>query len=254
MKICLTLSLVCLGGVLATPRVRRDVCVAAQTNYDACVASAHAEHQLAISGGDDGRADWYSRKSCNFIQAAVMDCGDLLIGDCFPEESIQEMRNQQFESIVASLEQSEEWDSQKCDSVNQWKDQMAGNGEEDADNDEVEDNAEDDAADNDDDNDGVEDDAADNDDDNDGVEDDAADEDADAADAEDADADADADADDAAADGEGETDDDGDGEADNDEDGDGEADNDDDSDDGNADSSAVSIFTCIPLLIVASLH
>jgi len=153
MKVFWILSAVLFSAVLAVPRVKREACEEAQTNYDACVASAHAEHRLALAGGDDGRPDFYSRKSCNFIEAAVMTCGDLLIGDCFPEDSIQAMRNQQFESIVASLEQSDEWDSDKCESVKQWKDQMAED-DENADED-AEDAADDEEADADEDGDGT---------------------------------------------------------------------------------------------------
>jgi len=114
----------CLGITLANPRARRSACDETSAKYDACVASAQAEHAAKLAEGDDGRDDFYSRKSCNFIEKAVGECGDLLIGDCYTAEAVLEMKDNQFKSIVASLEQIEEWDSSKCDSIKEWMDRM----------------------------------------------------------------------------------------------------------------------------------
>ena len=41
-----------------------------------------------------------------------------MIGDCFTEEEVNEMKDGQFEGILGQLEMSiEEWDSDKCPAV-----------------------------------------------------------------------------------------------------------------------------------------
>jgi len=152
-------------SVLANPRVTRSACEETQASYDECIANAHANHRDALGQGDDGKPDFYSRKSCNYIQSAVMECGELLIGDCYDADAVREMRDGQFNTIVASLEQSEEWDSNKCPSVKKWLD---GDDEDQEDDNDFDNDGIADDEDNDDDNDGVPDDE-DNDDDNDGV-------------------------------------------------------------------------------------
>jgi len=155
-------------SVLANPRVTRSACDETQASYDECIANAHANHRDALGQGDDGKPDFYSRKSCNYIQSAVMECGELLIGDCYDADAVREMRDGQFNTIVASLEQSEEWDSNKCPSVKKWLD---GDDEDQEDDNDFDNDGIADDEDNDDDNDGVPDDE-DNDDDNDGIADD----------------------------------------------------------------------------------
>jgi len=155
-------------SVLANPRVTRSACEETQASYDECIANAHANHRDALGQGDDGKPDFYSRKSCNYIQSAVMECGELLIGDCYDADAVREMRDGQFNTIVASLEQSEEWDSNKCPSVKKWLD---GDDEDQEDDNDFDNDGIADDEDNDDDNDGIADDE-DNDDDNDGVPDD----------------------------------------------------------------------------------
>jgi len=273
---------VCLvGSALANPRAKKSVCETTQSNYEACVASAHAEHREALSRGDDGKPDFYSRKSCNYIESTVKDCGELLIGDCFDADAVQEMRNNQFKTIVTSLEQAEEWDSTKCPAVKEWKDSLNDESEDD---DEGDDDGMDsadfdqdgviDSLDNDDDNDGVPDnvdndddndgvpDSEDNDDDNDGIPDDLEDNDDDndgVPDSEDNDDDNDGVPDDI------DDDDDNDGvpdTEDNDDDNDGvpddvDEDNDDDNDntgdEDGEDSGASEQVACLPLLTIAML-
>jgi len=175
------LSLLLIGAVYANPRLRRDSCEEARDNYQECVTGSHSAHSQALGIGDDGKPDFYSRKSCNYVEA-VMNCGDLLIGDCFSSDQVSEMKNSQLQAIVSQLEQAEEWDSQKCPKVKEWKDSISDDGDdgetedattddEDFDNDGIVDDV-----DNDDDNDGVPDDE-DNDDDNDGIADDVDDDD-----------------------------------------------------------------------------
>lgn len=134
MKLLAVCVLAILHGAISIPRQKRDDCQQKQDNYQACVASAHAEHGHALAQQDDGKPHFYSRKSCNYIEKAVKGCGDLLVGDCFSAEWVQDMKNNQFKAIVEQLEKAEEWDSDKCPSVKEWKDGLA-EGEADDNND-----------------------------------------------------------------------------------------------------------------------
>ena len=68
--------------------------------------------------GNDGRADWMARKSCNYMTAAVEDCGNMLVGDCNTEEEVTGMKDHQLKGILAQLQYSvQEWDSNKCPPV-----------------------------------------------------------------------------------------------------------------------------------------
>jgi len=161
--------ILCVGAALANPRGKRDGCEEVFNAYQGCVRNAHAVHTEALHGGDDGKEDFYSRKSCNYIEEAVVKCAELLEGDCYSAEEVEEMRNQQFEGVVSQLEQAEEWDSDKCPAVKEYKEGLAAaedGSEGDIDGDGISDDE-----DNDDDNDGISDDE-DNDDDNDGIPDD----------------------------------------------------------------------------------
>ena len=48
----------------------------------------------------------------------TQDCGNKLLGDCYDEETLTEMKDSQFEVVLNQLEQSvEEWDSQLCPAI-----------------------------------------------------------------------------------------------------------------------------------------
>merc|ERR1711892_412452 len=137
MRLCL-LALVALSVFSdfsegSTIRVERDACEAVHAEFDTCNANAYEEYKEKFTAGDDGRPDWMARKSCNYMTASVEDCGNAMIGDCFTEEEVNEMKDGQFEGILDQLEMSiEEWDSDKCPAVKAYADRVSGDTEEEA--------------------------------------------------------------------------------------------------------------------------
>merc|ERR1711892_1576352 len=112
-------------------RVERDACEAVHAEFDTCNANAYEEYKEKFTAGDDGRPDWMARKSCNYMTASVEDCGNAMIGDCFTEEEVNEMKDGQFEGILGQLKMSiEEWDSDKCPAVKAYADRMSEDTEE----------------------------------------------------------------------------------------------------------------------------
>merc|ERR1712184_183309 len=105
-----------------------------------------------------------ARKACNYMTAAVEECGNELIGDCYSEEDVINMKDHQLRNVLEVLEKSvEEWDTDKCEAVKAHVErvkELQEGGDDDFDNDGIINDL-----DYDDDNDGIED----NDDDNDGV-------------------------------------------------------------------------------------
>ena len=88
------------------------------TKYNLCLPSAYKGYQEAYAKGDDGRPDWMARKSCNYMTAAVEDCGNKMIGKCKTEEEVIEMKDYQFQGILNQLATTlDEWDSEKCPAV-----------------------------------------------------------------------------------------------------------------------------------------
>merc|ERR1712123_456253 len=135
MRLCL-LALVALSVFSdfsegSTIRVERDACEAVHAEFDTCNANAYEEYKEKFTAGDDGRPDWMARKSCNYMTASVEDCGNAMIGDCFTEEEVNEMKDGQFEGILGQLEMSiEEWDSDKCPAVKAYADRVSEDTEE----------------------------------------------------------------------------------------------------------------------------
>jgi len=98
-----------------TLRVERDACEEKTEEFETCRAGAHAEYATAIRAGDDGRPDWFARKSCNYITGAVEECAEGLVGECNTEEEVNKMKDEQIEGILEQLSKSiSEWDSEKC--------------------------------------------------------------------------------------------------------------------------------------------
>merc|ERR1712010_168186 len=166
----------------STLRSRRqaDECEEATDSFDECTNVAYDVYKTAFEAGDDGKPDWMARKACNYMTAAVEECGDELIGDCYSEEDVINMKDHQLKNVLEVLEKSvEEWDTDKCEAVKAHVERVKrldDGGDEDFDNDGIM-NDEDEDFDNDgimndededDDNDGIVDDE-DKDDDNDGV-------------------------------------------------------------------------------------
>jgi len=56
-----------------------------------------------------------ARKSCNYVTAAVEECGNKLIGDCYSEEEVTRKKDAQLDGKLEQLSESiSEWDSDKC--------------------------------------------------------------------------------------------------------------------------------------------
>jgi len=156
----------------STLRSRRqaDECEEATDSFDECTNAAYDDYKTAFEAGDDGKPDWMARKACNYMTAAVEECGDELIGDCYSEEDVINMKDHQLKNVLEVLEKSvEEWDTDKCEAVKAHVERVKrldDGGDEDFDNDGIMNDEDED-----DDNDGVMDDE-DPDDDNDGIVDD----------------------------------------------------------------------------------
>merc|ERR1712010_342939 len=153
----------------STLRSRRqaDECEEATDSFDECTNVAYDVYKTAFEAGDDGKPDWMARKACNYMTAAVEECGDELIGDCYSEEDVINMKDHQLKNVLEVLEKSvEEWDTDKCEAVKAHVERVKrldDGGDEDFDNDGIMNDEDED-----DDNDGIVDDE-DKDDDNDGV-------------------------------------------------------------------------------------
>merc|ERR1712010_438003 len=104
----------------STLRSRRqaDECEEATTSFDECTNAAYDVYKTAFEAGDDGKPDWMARKACNYMTAAVEECGDELIGDCYSEEDVINMKDHQLKNVLEVLEKSvEEGDTDKCEAV-----------------------------------------------------------------------------------------------------------------------------------------
>merc|ERR1711887_249267 len=101
----------------STIRVERDACDDLNKAFYECTQKAYTEYTEAITAGDDGRPDWYARKACNYVTAAVEDCGNKLIGECMTEEQVNTEKDRQIVSVLQGLSSNEEWDSEKCPPV-----------------------------------------------------------------------------------------------------------------------------------------
>lgn len=108
-------------------RVERDACAELLAEFDKCGMNAYEDYKVTFQAGDDGRADWMARKSCNYMTAAVEDCANTLIGECNTEEDVNEMKDEQLKGILHQLQTSiEEWDSEKCPAVKSHIERMKG--------------------------------------------------------------------------------------------------------------------------------
>jgi hypothetical protein len=109
------------GLVLVTQggRVRREQdCNEVNNAFQTCTTMAYSDYRAAHEAGDDGEPDWVARKSCNYLTAAVEECGNGLIGDCYTEEEVSHRKDTQVKGILKQLEATvEEWDSSKCPTV-----------------------------------------------------------------------------------------------------------------------------------------
>merc|ERR1712071_138852 len=120
-------SVFCEVSKANTIRVERDACDDVMAGFGTCTMQAYEDYKTAFESGDDGRPDWMARKSCNYMTAAVEDCGNKLIGDCNTEDDVTAMKDEQLKSILEQLQQSvDEWDSEKCPAVKAHIDRAKG--------------------------------------------------------------------------------------------------------------------------------
>jgi len=128
-------------AVVEAGRIRResDDCDKITIAHEECVKLAYDNYVAAHGAGDDGRGDWEARKSCNYVNSAVGECGDVLSG-CYAEDEVDARKDHQVEAILDQLERVVGgWDSSKCPVISEYLERQAGDdedGEEAADGDE----------------------------------------------------------------------------------------------------------------------
>jgi len=128
--------LVCVLGILGTTiggaRYTRDT-EAESCNQEElleevekCASSAYATYTSAWAKGDDGsKADFYARKSCNYITETIEDCSDIL-KDCMDEEQLDSYKDEQYKNALGNIQANiESWDSDKCPAVKRHNDRLS---------------------------------------------------------------------------------------------------------------------------------
>merc|ERR1712168_1149690 len=117
-------ALVCLLGILGTTlggaRYTRDTEGCNQeelmVEVEQCTSMAYTTYTSAWAKGDDGtKADFYARKSCNYITETIEECSDLF-KDCMDEEYTNSLKN--IEDNIES------WDPTKCPAVQRHNDRL----------------------------------------------------------------------------------------------------------------------------------
>merc|ERR1711962_968596 len=124
-------ALVTIFAIAEAGRIRResDECDKITVAHKECVKTAYDDYVAAHGAGDDGRGDWEARKSCNYVNAAVGECGDLSRG-CYGEEETTAQKDHQVETILKQLERSVGgWDSSKCPVVREYLERQADNAD-----------------------------------------------------------------------------------------------------------------------------
>merc|ERR1712179_878271 len=125
--------LVCILGILATTlggaRYTRDTGGCNQeellVEVEQCASMAHTTYREAWAKGDDGtKADFYARKSCNYITETIEDCSDIL-KHYMDEEQLNSYKDEQYKNALENVEANiETWDSSKCPAVQRHKDRL----------------------------------------------------------------------------------------------------------------------------------
>merc|ERR1712050_438977 len=124
-------AVVTILAVVESGRIRRESadCDKITVAHAECVKEAYASYVAIHGAGDDGRGDWEARKSCNYVNSAVGECGDML-ADCYGEDEVAAMKDHQVEAILKELEKSVGgWDSSKCPVVSEYLARQAGDDE-----------------------------------------------------------------------------------------------------------------------------
>jgi len=133
-------AVVTILAVVEAARIKRESdCEKITLSHGECIKQAYETYVADHGAGDDGRGDWEARKSCNYVNSAVGECGDVL-ADCFGEDEAVAMKDHQVGAILKQLERSVGgWDSSKCRVVSEYLERQDGiDGEEVADGDQGE--------------------------------------------------------------------------------------------------------------------
>merc|ERR1711953_763555 len=98
-------ALVTILMVVEAARIRRESgdCDKITLEHQECVKVAYVNYVATHGAGDDGRGDWEARKSCNYVNVAIGECGDML-GGCFGEEEVVARKDHQVAAILEQLE------------------------------------------------------------------------------------------------------------------------------------------------------
>merc|ERR1712192_135863 len=118
-------------AVVEAGRIRResDDCDKITIAHEECVKLAYENYVAAHGAGDDGRGDWEARKSCNYVNSAVGECGDVLSG-CYAEDEVDARKDHQVEAILSQLERVVGgWDSSKCPVISEYLERQAADDE-----------------------------------------------------------------------------------------------------------------------------
>jgi len=121
-------TLVTILVVVEAARIRRESgdCDKITLEHQECVKVAYVNYVATHGAGDDGRGDWEARKSCNYVNVAIGECGDML-GGCFGEEEVVARKDHQVAAILKQLERDVGgWDSSKCPVVSEYLERQAG--------------------------------------------------------------------------------------------------------------------------------
>jgi len=125
--------LICLlvvGLVQAGDREKKRRCRKVTSDFNKCTTKAYQDYRAAMTAGDDGRPDFAARKACNYLEASVEECGNMLLGECNTAEKVAEIKDNQIRGTLKNLETSiHHWDSDKCPAVKASINRMKGEPE-----------------------------------------------------------------------------------------------------------------------------
>merc|ERR1712126_462062 len=100
---------------LGATKAATEDCDKVKAEFDECAKDAYEDYKKAFQAGNDGRPDWMARKSCNYMTAAVEECGDKLVGECNTCEEVTNMKDEQLKKVLKNVKSSvKEWDTNKC--------------------------------------------------------------------------------------------------------------------------------------------
>jgi len=101
-------------GVELLARVKRDACQAAAQPYANCVQQALLDSEKRLQAGGDGRADFFPRSGCNFLDA-MLNCGESYWTACnIPKEEFRKLMKTGLEPAMDAFAQVPGWDGDKC--------------------------------------------------------------------------------------------------------------------------------------------